>query len=672
MICRVPVLPYLSCVVGIVLMVGCGAPSESTRQYHFHLDIADPEQKRLLDFQDRQLRDSLVMYFRHPDPSLRYRAAMAFGSFRDSTVIGELGQLLSDPQTEVRAAAAYALGQSRARGAEPLLITAFRQHDSLPEAMLTNAAILEAVGKTGGIDNLVAMSTTTTYLATDTALVTAQARGIYRFALRNITHPSGTARMVDIVTDQAMPPDARVMAANYLFRATGINTTEFVPVLAPLAETDRDPRIRMCLVVAIAKAGTPAARMSLSRIITREEDYRVICNALRALRYFPYEQVRELAFGHLTHDNMHVARTAATYLLDHGVDYDAARYRSVSKGQYPWQVKTLLYAASNRYLQPAYAITKANLNTELRGWYQRAKDPYEKAAVLEAFAKDVRNYNEVASLAFAAKEAPVRTAAIEALGSILGDTRFARDLGAGVSNARRAITRHLVQAIQSGDAAWIASAAATIAKKENGLYDEARQHLRVFESALIALDLPAEVEAYDALADCLAKLKGETYVRQALPYNHPVSWEIVTEFPDIVKVEVVTSRGTIAMDLYTQIAPGSVVNFVQLARDRFYHGKHFHRVVPNFVIQGGCPRGDGYGGLDYSIRSELPALYYMEEGLLGMASAGNHTECTQWFITHSPTPHLDGNYTIFGKVTRGLDVLHKIQVGDVITEVNVL
>jgi cyclophilin family peptidyl-prolyl cis-trans isomerase len=155
-------------------------------------------------------------------------------------------------------------------------------------------------------------------------------------------------------------------------------------------------------------------------------------------------------------------------------------------------------------------------------------------------------------------------------------------------------------------------------------------------------------------------------------FNHPIAWEAVLDLPDTVKVEVVTSRGSFKMALYSRRAPGTVMNFVQLARDRFYNGKNFHRVVPNFVVQGGCPRGDGYGSLDYTIRSELPPTYYNDEGCVGMASAGNHTEGTQWFITHSPTPHLDGNYTLFGRVTEGMSVVHRIQIGDEITGVNIL
>lgn len=122
--------------------------------------------------------------------------------------------------------------------------------------------------------------------------------------------------------------------------------------------------------------------------------------------------------------------------------------------------------------------------------------------------------------------------------------------------------------------------------------------------------------------------------------------------------------------LFVNEAPGSVSNFVSLARNNYFDGKLFHRVVPNFVIQTGCNRGDGWGSEDYSIRSEFSSRRY-STGTMGMASAGKDTEGTQWFITHSPTPHLDGRYTIFGEVVEGLKVLDFIEIGDRINDVEV-
>ncbi|OON67488.1 hypothetical protein B0919_17920 [Hymenobacter sp. CRA2] len=134
------------------------------------------------------------------------------------------------------------------------------------------------------------------------------------------------------------------------------------------------------------------------------------------------------------------------------------------------------------------------------------------------------------------------------------------------------------------------------------------------------------------------------------------------------RATVTTSKGVVELRLLVEEAPGSVASFVQLTKDGFYNGKNFHRVVPNFVAQGGCPRGDGWGGTDYTLRSEFFDRGY-GEGAVGLASAGKDTESCQWFITHSPTPHLDGRYTIFAVVERGMDVVHRLDIGDRITSV---
>jgi cyclophilin family peptidyl-prolyl cis-trans isomerase len=125
------------------------------------------------------------------------------------------------------------------------------------------------------------------------------------------------------------------------------------------------------------------------------------------------------------------------------------------------------------------------------------------------------------------------------------------------------------------------------------------------------------------------------------------------------------------MQFMTRNAPASVANFVKLSRSGYFNGKIFHRVVPNFVVQTGCARGDGYGGMDFSIRSELSPAHFESEGFVGMASAGLHTEAAQWFITQSPAMHLDSNYTIFAKIVSGMNVVYELGVGDAIQSVTI-
>ncbi|GAP14805.1 peptidyl-prolyl cis-trans isomerase [Longilinea arvoryzae] len=138
------------------------------------------------------------------------------------------------------------------------------------------------------------------------------------------------------------------------------------------------------------------------------------------------------------------------------------------------------------------------------------------------------------------------------------------------------------------------------------------------------------------------------------------------------RVSMTTNRGIITLDLYPKHAPKTVNNFVFLVREGFYDGVSFHRVIANFVIQGGDPTGTGMGGPGYRFEDEVknnPLKH--ETGVISMANAGPNTNGSQFFITHSPQPHLDGKHTVFGKVTSGMDVVNAIRQGDVMQTVTV-
>lgn len=123
---------------------------------------------------------------------------------------------------------------------------------------------------------------------------------------------------------------------------------------------------------------------------------------------------------------------------------------------------------------------------------------------------------------------------------------------------------------------------------------------------------------------------------------------------------------TINFELYEEAAPGTVANFEKLANDKFYDGLTFHRVIPGFVSQGGCPIGNGTGNAGYTIKCETEGNPYIhEEGSLSMAHAGKDTGSSQFFIVHEAQPHLDGVHTVFGKVTSGIEIAKAMQNGDV-------
>ena len=132
-----------------------------------------------------------------------------------------------------------------------------------------------------------------------------------------------------------------------------------------------------------------------------------------------------------------------------------------------------------------------------------------------------------------------------------------------------------------------------------------------------------------------------------------------------------TDRGPIRVELYPDKAPLTVANFVNLAKRGFYDGLGFHRVIPDFMIQGGCPEGSGRGGPGYRFEDETDNGVAHERGVLSMANAGPNTNGSQFFITHVATPWLDGKHTVFGKVVEGIEAVDKVEQGDTIRKVTI-
>ena len=134
-----------------------------------------------------------------------------------------------------------------------------------------------------------------------------------------------------------------------------------------------------------------------------------------------------------------------------------------------------------------------------------------------------------------------------------------------------------------------------------------------------------------------------------------------------------TSKGPIHVELYPDKAPITVANFVNLAKRGYYNGLSFHRVIPDFMVQGGCPEGSGRGGPGYRFEDEVKTGLHHEKGVLSMANAGPGTNGSQFFITHVATPHLDGKHTVFGKVVGADDqkVVNAILFGDRIDSITI-
>jgi cyclophilin family peptidyl-prolyl cis-trans isomerase/HEAT repeat protein len=191
------------------------------------------------------------------------------------------------------------------------------------------------------------------------------------------------------------------------------------------------------------------------------------------------------------------------------------------------------------------------------------------------------------------------------------------------------------------------------------------------ETALETTDYLVRRRAADILRERAGGSTEARRIETVNTRNHRADYErAAARIGRQVRALVETDRGAFTIELLPEDAPLTVDNFVGLARKGYFNGVLFHRVVPNFVIQGGDPRGDGNGGPGYQIRDEMNTVPY-DRGAVGMALSGRDTGGSQWFVTHSPQPHLDGGYTVFGRVVSGMDVVDRIARGDRIRTVTI-
>ncbi|GAB3636517.1 peptidylprolyl isomerase [Hymenobacter arcticus] len=634
----------------------------------------------------------LLPFLTNKNALYRAAAAEALASVQDKKAVPALLPLLHDARPAVRRAAAYALGQTGDSTAVPALTQRLAQPEAnAPARYATYEALGRCVTKQS-INTLWKVKLP----VPDSAAAPGQAWALYRASLRGLATPEVVRHAVTLLAQPGAPLLARTGASAALTRMRGQDSTlaqVALPALVRLLASDPNYFVRENCASALGRVARPAALAALLKAASQDADYRVRIAAVRALPTNaimvvsatqrpgnkPNEVVRTLKTR--AADSLRVrcagrvlgarlpqeSLTAAEWFLKTTHDtstadnvLDWARYvegiRYSARVATHWRTRSTLLQAALRHAparqRPAFADT-------IRQRYQATKNQYEKAALLTALSEDL------AQLDFLAKEAALTTSpaivpgtALAALVSLRGNKSFPA--------ARQAdFTAALRRALAGGDVAQLGTAAEAFA---NPAVVPAPQpeDLAALRQAQSKLTLPREIEAWLGLQqalDKLAKAPTPTPAPVGPASQHPIDWALVQTVPVGQRVRMTTSKGLIVLELKIVEAPGSVASFVSLLNQHFYDGLYFHRVVPDFVAQGGDPRGDGSGSTPYNLRSELAQLHY-GAGAVGLASAGKDTESCQFFFTHQPTPHLDGRYTIFAQVVQGIDVVQQLEIGD--------
>lgn len=607
----------------------------------------------IADFQDHRQKDSLLQFLRSGNPVYREAAAIAFASVQDTGAAPQLGNLLlEDERPEVRKAAAFALGQTGGIAAVNALIPAIHDVDT----MVVREA-LEALGKTIGKNDLDVLRN---YASTDSAGLEGLSWAFYRLALRNLADSTVVKKAAEFLNP--LHRTGIRLAAAHFFGRTKLPLRSVEKTLISSSIHDPAPEVRMAVVGGLKRIDVVSASDVLMKILRSDKDDRVRNSAVRACINFSIRDSEKVLYGALSDSSLGVQISASELILKAGRENPVKRLEQEARVNRNMRVRANLYGA----LLSLSADDKAL--KEVMSLYGQSGD-YAKSWLLTALGS-AQGVNEsdafdFLSLSLAQSKVPIlRTNAALAMVAMnyhpeffkKNKARFVAAYRQGIAGVDLAVTGILAGAIGDSTLGY-----KVLIKDLTFLYDAKKKY-----------KMPRDIESVQPLIEAIAYLEGKPKPGPLKNnFNHPIDWKLVKGTPDNQRILLKTTRGEVILRLFVNEAPGSVANFVGLVNEKYFDGKFFHRVVPNFVIQTGCNRGDGFGSEDYSLRSEFSMRRY-KEGSVGMASAGKDTEGTQWFITHSPTPHLDGKYTIFAEVEKGQENADLIEVGDTIVSARLL
>lgn len=637
-----------------------GPPTRPTHPY------ADATRRRIATAQDERQTAVLLPFLQNKNPAYRAAAAEALASVQDKKATPALRVLLRDASAAVRRAAAYALGQAGDSTAVPALAQRLTQPEASAPA---RRAAYEALGRCV-TRRTVSQIWEVKPPGPDSAAAPGRAWALYRATLRGLATPEAVRQTTALLAQKGVGlAPARTGASAALARVRGQDSTlaqVALPVLLKAVATDPDYFVRENCASALGRVARPAAYAALIKVAGSDVDHRPRIAALRALPAQPAIGIVASIDQGLLRPLPQESLTAAEWLLRVPTDslWAKADFLAYVQRAPHWRTRaTLLQAA----LHHARAARPPILADTIRARYQHTPNQYEKAALLTALSEDPAQFDFLAKEATLTAGPPiVPGTALTALVSLRGNKNFPA--------ARQAdFTAALRRALAGGDVAQLATAAEALANPALVPTPQPEDEAAL-RQAQSKLTLPREIEAWLGLQQALDKL---TKAPKPTPApvgpasQHPIDWALVQTIPVGQRVQLATTKGVIVLELKVVEAPGSVASFVSLINKHFYDGLYFHRVVPDFVAQGGDPRGDGSGSTPYNLRSEFAQLNY-GAGAVGLASAGKDTESCQFFFTHQPTPHLDGRYTIFAQVVQGMAVVQQLEIGDRMLRVELL
>ena len=613
--------------------------------------------------------EQIDSFLNHRNPAYRFQALHSYCAPRYSDRLASVLPLLKDTVPEVRRRAIYAVGQSGKKEAIGYLQRTYNSWDSMNTYTTENALVLEAIGKCGSRTQLDQLASIQTFEPSDSVLIKGQVHGMFQLLLKGLSNESSIETMTKYFFSPQYPLSIRQIAGYYLMRGRELSLDKHEFAFGKILRSTDHFTLRANAAAVMANSGNSKYANILVEQLEREKNDQVKLNILRALFKMPYGRVKNKVYKQVNDKNPLISQMAARFFLINGEQDDASQYWDKVKNKKMDPItKAYFAAATAKNLPFYYALTRnaaiAKINAELKN----SKDPYIKSQLLQVLAELPEQVNQVTRHYTPDAHPAIKSQIVFSVQKAAQIAAKNRKYINTVNVAARKLFNNICKDGDSGALAAMAYVLRDTASTNlHGIFRQQND----LKPWLDSIQLPREIETHNEIA-LLLNSYGDQSVKP-VDANHFKAFDadLFKQISTRTKAKITTTRGDFSMTFFPNESPISATNFIALARQGYFNDKTFHRVVPNFVIQTGCPRGDGYGSQDYVIRSELASLHYDQPGKVGMASAGNDTESSQWFVTHLPVFHLDGRYTIFAQVESGMDVVNQIRVGDKINSIEI-
>jgi cyclophilin family peptidyl-prolyl cis-trans isomerase/HEAT repeat protein len=621
--------------LALVLLVACS--DDDAKELSCEERVA--KLQKIAEWQDIKNSDSIEAIFEDQsfvDDTVEARAMIALGNLRDSAENKLIIKYFHASNPKVRRNAVTAAGLIGSHS----FFKKLRSEVQCEEDTTVIPAYFEAIGRSQHQEAIIFFEKAELEKPEHHKGL---ALGLFRLMERKIF----TEKALSLL-EKTKNIDAKRILSIYLLRAQQrekVGTVERVSALIT-NEKDAVTKANLCALL----HAFPGKEDFLKDIFDKNKDERVRVNVLRAMATKDWQQTKPTLMKALKDTSLHVQAMAAEVISALFADANelekmADSVRSLQAKSHFWKaiIKTDMGLFFSKKLQK---IADTTQNRTLKGLYTEAlgNQPDNAPYLFNVMKKD---------------SGFVRTSSVYALAAM----HFTGMMTYSKPETKKVIIEMVKYALSTGDDALVGVAGGQILTNPSFGYMELfKADTQFLRDAMKKIALPKSIETYQILANALALFEGKKAEIIKPEYNNPIDFNVLRAIGNEPTLVLKTEKGIIKTRLFPQTAPGTVAYIAKLAQSGFYDGKIFHRVIPNFVSQGGCPRGDGMGGTELTLRTEI-GLERFEEGSIGMASSGPDTESCQFFFTHLPAPHLDGRYTVFGKITEGFDVMMQLEIG---------